>query len=415
MSNTIGKFILGRRAESLDVSDRLEGFSRVALYFAEDKDPYVSGTDTGRTLEAFCPWATQKMADNILQKIRGYRYQPFSATKARLDPAAELGDAVSIGDTYGMIASMTSYFGPGFVSDISSPHDEEIDHEYPYKSPTDRKYTRQIGNTRAELAILSNKVSIAVTESEKKLAQMAEEYAAQFDVQSKLIAAKVSSKSENGDKSFGWELIDDRWTVKSNGKTVFEITKSGAEVYGKITAVSGKIGNMDIGNGYLSTNGQTVNGDKDTGLYLGDSGFRLGSKTNGCHIAPNGDAVFNNLTANNGTFKGNVYAGNIKPGGGSGGGGGGGYLPTTVFGKNTVPRISLSGDTQKSLNNADWAYRVIRGEIRAELFKVYKLDIIGDGTGTGLLNYQGHVINRRQITYKDERGTVKIAKVLTWV
>lgn len=58
---------------------------------------------TGQTLKLCCPWGTQEMANKILSSVRGFQYQPYTASGAHINPAVELGDAFSGGSVYGGI------------------------------------------------------------------------------------------------------------------------------------------------------------------------------------------------------------------------------------------------------------------------------------------------------------------------
>ena len=95
-------------------------------------------------LEADCPWATQAMADNILQNIKGFVYQPFEAEDALIDPAAELGDGVGIGGIYGVLASSSITLDSLCAADIGAPENDELEYEFPYLSPTQRALKRKV-------------------------------------------------------------------------------------------------------------------------------------------------------------------------------------------------------------------------------------------------------------------------------
>ena len=79
--------------------------SRVTLMLDSEKQ-LTAGDDTGIEIIANCPYATQAMVDNLLAKLRGMEYHPYSATAAALDPAAELGDGVEVGGIYSVLASV---------------------------------------------------------------------------------------------------------------------------------------------------------------------------------------------------------------------------------------------------------------------------------------------------------------------
>lgn len=137
------RLFLGRQVVDFSAPPSFSPYSRVTIWY-DDEHAYTAGDDTGRTLEVDCPWATQAMADNLLAKLSGYQYQPFSASGAILDPAAELGDAVTVGGIYTVLASIDLSADALGSADIGAPGEEEVDHEYPYLSPQERAMQRKV-------------------------------------------------------------------------------------------------------------------------------------------------------------------------------------------------------------------------------------------------------------------------------
>lgn len=269
------KFSIGKSVTDFESSEQLSGYSKVVIEVT-DEVSYESGTDTGRTLTLSCPWGTQKMADDILSSIRGYQYQPYTATGAIIDPAVEIGDAVQANGVHGGVYDTSVTFGSIPKFDMSAPSDEEVDESIPYKSVVERKITRQ------------------------KL-----EMNAQFEIQAGLISAKVS-KTGGENSSFGWELDEKSWALKSNGSTVLTADKDGLEIKGIIRATGGEIGGFIIEKDHLSYNGQTWGGTNTNGAYLGVNGLQLGKNFK---VDMSGK-----LTASSGEFTGTVYAGSIAYG-----------------------------------------------------------------------------------------------------
>lgn len=292
------RITLLKRVASLDVSPQFDGYSKVIIHI-DDKTQVSAGNDSGRVMEVTNPLGTQEMAERMLAKLRGYQYQPFNSDGALLDPAAEIGDGVSIKDTYGGIYNRNRSFSRLMKADISAPHDEEIDHEYKFETPQERKYKREMGDVRATLLIQSDE-----------------------------IAARVE-KTGGDASSFGWSLLSDKFSLYAGSKEVFKATQAGVEIDGKITARTGFIGNG--ANGFTITataiynNIPTFGGTQTTGVYLGTNGIQLGANF---RVDSAG-----NLYANNGTFNGNVQAKNINYGGSAGyfngGGIGGGTIGTS--------------------------------------------------------------------------------------
>lgn len=281
-----------RSMESFDKAEQFDGFSKVVI-IVSDEIEYSSGDDTGRTLTLNCPWGTQEIADNILQSIKGFQYQPMTANGALIDPSAEIGDGISANGIYSGIYSLGVKFNSNLPSDISAPSDEEIDEEFPYKSSQERKVERQNKEVRASLSIQADRITQEVTERQNQVGELR----ATLNVQAQKIEAKVSK--EGGDaSSFGWKLTATGWSVYGNGREKFRVDKNGAYVDGEIRATTGKIGNWDINSNSLSYNGQTWGGTNTTGAYIGQSGIQLGKNFK---VDMQG-----NLTATGGTFDGIV-------------------------------------------------------------------------------------------------------------
>lgn len=190
------------------------------------------------TFTASCPWATPAIARQVLASLSGFHYRPYEAKGARLDPAAELGDNAVIDYTGYGIYSQTAQFNSEFVSNLSAPFEEEIDHEFPYVPSTERRFTREIRTLKAELNIAAEQIE-----------------------------AKVSSV-EGSQATFGWTLQKDNFTVYAGGRAVLQVTQSGAEISGKVVATSGTIGGCEIdANGHLqvgSANIREINADRIT-------------------------------------------------------------------------------------------------------------------------------------------------------
>lgn len=155
------KVYLGQNASDLDYDEKAPKISRVNL--AVDIDHiYTSGDDTGRTLEVSCPWGSQAMADSILAKVSGIEYQPYEASDALLDPATEIGDGITIGGVYSVLAQSYVSLDKQCAANISAPYTDEIDDEYPYKTPEQRKTERQLAQTRSLITKTAEEIKLEV-------------------------------------------------------------------------------------------------------------------------------------------------------------------------------------------------------------------------------------------------------------
>ena len=152
---------LGAQAADLETGEPQAPVSRVNLT-VDSEHYYTAGDDTGRTLELTCPWGSQAMAEHILAAVKDCRYTPFSASDALLDPAVELGDAVSVGDISSVIISAEISFDLVCAPSISAPDADEIDEEYPYKSRQQREIERSLAKTRALIAKSSEEILLKV-------------------------------------------------------------------------------------------------------------------------------------------------------------------------------------------------------------------------------------------------------------
>lgn len=249
----------------------------------EDGNPIILGyksnpwSNTGRVLDIVNPFGTVAMASDILAALRqtngiAINYSPFGAD-AIIPPHFEIGDAVTInGDHHGIYAFDTKASRLP-LSNINAPSDEEIDHEYPFRSDVKtRQLTRKFGSVQS-----------------------------QFNVQADKISTKVEETGLNGSHTFGWSLTSrgfyiNNGEVRADGTDLFSFTSSGLTIRGTIKADAGYIG---------GTNGFTIQGGK---LFAGKSS--LNSNANGVYIGTDGISLGSgfkvdsggNLTANRGSF-----------------------------------------------------------------------------------------------------------------
>ena len=112
---------VGEQVKRFESSPQFDGYTRVTIVVSEELE-YTAGTDTGRTLTIENPWGTQEMAEHLLAKLKGFQYQPFSATGVALDPAAEIGDGVLVHNTYSGIYVQATKYGRLCSAEISAPN-----------------------------------------------------------------------------------------------------------------------------------------------------------------------------------------------------------------------------------------------------------------------------------------------------
>lgn len=358
---------------SIKSADEFDGISRVILTVSDEVE-YVSGNGTGRTITVQGPWGTQKAADDILKKLRGFQYQPYTASGARMDPAAELGDAVTVGDVYSGIYEENAMFGRTFVADLAAPFEEELDHEYPYVPKQERQIRRQMQGIQSE-----------------------------FKVQAEKIAAKVE-KTGGDPKSFGWELDAESWTLKSKSKDVLIANEEGITIDGIIRARSGYLGGFDILSDHLSYQGMTWESDQPTGGYFGIHGLKMGANFR--------VDMAGNLYAASGEFSGSVKAGKILFDDPEKGITGYGTLSGSAISTDSIPKASLVSGVRTSLGYADTANSVFQGNTRAKFIKADTLS--GHVIKLGGKTNEQVTLGYTQISYTKGNGTVGTLNVVTW-
>lgn len=156
------KTYLGRRLANFSPGIASQPISKVELLDENGDVVGVSGSDTGRTLTALQPDGTNAMAAAILAKVSGYKHIGYEGQKALLDPAAELGDAVTVDGLYVPLIALDMTFDPLLAPDISAPDADEIDDEYPYKSPTQRQIERNFAKARSLITKTSEEINLRV-------------------------------------------------------------------------------------------------------------------------------------------------------------------------------------------------------------------------------------------------------------
>ena len=308
---------VGKRVQSLQIGNEFDTYTRVIIHAGQTTDDqgntverdFTAGNTTGRTMEIDDPLGTQAKANALLLKLKTWRYQPYTANAALLDPAAELGDGITISDTFSAIYNRDVTYSTLMSADISAPSDEEIDHEYPYIPKGDREYRRETAYTRSQLKINANQISAEVSRAstaEGTLSANITVNAGNISAEASRAQAAENTKLNhtNTAAAFGWSLTPEAFLLKNRNTTVFQFDKdglcfksSGSDVFtvtrtgglyvkgngeftGKITATSGYIGSstsgFEIGSTYIRNGMQTIADTVHDGIYLGTNGIALG-------------------------------------------------------------------------------------------------------------------------------------------
>ena len=334
MANSAATFNINQNAADYTVGDNLGTYSGVNLWLSddsadqltpeeindvvpggtftkqvdEDGNPIILGyksnpwSNSGRVLDIVNPFGTVAMASDILRALRqtngiALNYSPFDAD-ALIPPHFELGDAVVINNDHHGIYGFNTKASRLPKSNINAPADEEIDHEYPFRSDVkSRQLTRKFDSIQS-----------------------------QFIVQAGKISAKVSKVGGNQSQTFGWSLTENGFyinngEVRSDGTDLFSFNSTGLHIKGDIEANTGHIGGSG---GFTIQSGKLYSGKSSlssnaNGVYIGTDGISLGSGfkvTSGGYLTAT-SGKFGSLSVSSGGNTTGTYHGSLSGCGGS--------------------------------------------------------------------------------------------------
>lgn len=153
------KYYVGGDITSFSDNGKYKPISRVTL-LVDDENSLTAGDDTGMEVIASCPHATQPMVNALLQTMKGYQYQAYEAGAANIDPAAELGDGVTVGGIYSPLSKLSDD-GRGYAG-ISSPGEAEMEDEYPAEGYITQEFNRKIAETRTTITKTNEEINLKV-------------------------------------------------------------------------------------------------------------------------------------------------------------------------------------------------------------------------------------------------------------
>lgn len=235
-------------SELVDLSDNglRKPISRVTLWL-DDDNFLTAGDDTGMEIKAVCPYATQAMVDALAESLSGFEYQAYSATSVTIDPAAELGDPVVMGEGISSFIAFLSDDGFGYP-DISAPGEKELSEEYPSAGPVTKELNRKIAENRALFTKSNEEIRAEVSAIDGRLTT----------VQQTAGQVSVESTDEKGTLT---TLIDSdswkAWFVDADG-----VEKSGLHFdFEKGRFVfngTGQFGGINDGDTYIAVDGKDL-------------------------------------------------------------------------------------------------------------------------------------------------------------
>lgn len=169
MSDTV--FHLQKRAKNIKSTPSYQPYSKVRIIVGEDDNGnqlvYEAGNDSARVLEITNPYGTQALANSILQRLSGFQYTPYTADGALINPAAELGDGVSVGDVYSFVASAETTLSPIMSATISAIEDGELNHEYPYETRESKEIARKFNGISTTLNVKLGEISTTIEDMDR--------------------------------------------------------------------------------------------------------------------------------------------------------------------------------------------------------------------------------------------------------
>lgn len=242
------KLFVGLGVTSVEDNGTLPPISRVTL-MVDDNNAITAGDDTGREIVADCPFATQEMVNAILSRLKGYQYHAYTASDAGIDPAVELGDAVTVGGIYSVVSRIEDD-GTGYPS-IAAPGEAELEDEYPSVGPVTQTFNRQISETRSLISKTSEEILLQV---ENEL----EGLSSSFSVQLQQIQSQVTGL--NGQVSSITQKVDNITLSVSNGSTSSSISLSvgGVTVSSQTIQMNGLVTFTGLANGTTTIDGACI-------------------------------------------------------------------------------------------------------------------------------------------------------------
>lgn len=387
------KLFVGLGVTSVEDNGTLPPISRVTL-MVDDNNAITAGDDTGREIIADCPFATQEMVNAILARLKGYQYHAYTASDAGIDPAVELGDAVTVGGIYSVVSRIEDD-GTGYPS-IAAPGEAELEDEYPSVGPVTQTFNRQISETHSLISKTSEEILLQV---ENELQGLSSSFSVQLqqiqsqvtglDGQMSSITQTVSSITSqvnglDGQVSTIEQKVDNITLSVSNSSTSSSISLSvgGVTVSSQTIQMNGLVTFTGLANGTTTIDGAciktgTIEAERlnlTGAITWGDLADDAQSSINGAYTAANAAQTLASSAYNQANAVGNTVTAWTYPGST--------YINGEMLMTGTVMASKLLGGTV--------------GLLASNQTVVGSLDIANTTTGIGLgisTNYGGLQIN----------------------
>ncbi len=302
------KFYVGLDLTGFENNGVQRPVSRVTLRVDEER-VLTAGDDSGFELAADCPHATQAMVNSILARVRGFQYQMYEASDINIDPAAELGDGITAGGVYAVIARVDDD-GSGFPS-ASAPGEAELEDEYPSGGPMTKEFNRKIAETRSTITKTAEEIRLEVEKVNGELVEMS----SSFSVQLQSITSRVQGAEGNIStltqtaNSLQSQITTANGNISSITQTVSSISSSVKNLEGEVSNIQQSANKISLsvtgGLGSTASIILDVNGNKQT-EDLDLSNVRQSFANDNSAVTISGGKV----TFNSGTFV--VNSSNLK-------------------------------------------------------------------------------------------------------
>ena len=261
------KVYLGPRVSNLDTGEPAARISRVNLV-VDSEHMYTAGDDSGRTIEKVCPWGTQAMANSILASLRDVEYRPYSGLDGLLDPAAEVGDGITVGGMYSVLACTDILFDRLGTADVSAPGGDEVEDEYPYKSRARRQSDRALARVYSTITKTSERITLLVANEVEQLEGKIELTATSLTTQITNTREGLSSKIEQTASSLSSEISNTKDGLNS------KIEQTASSLSTRISNAQGDIASLQqTANSLIFT--ANAQGSSISSLWDAVNGFSL--------------------------------------------------------------------------------------------------------------------------------------------
>lgn len=316
------KHYIGREVTASEDNGVMRPISRVTLYVDQD-NVFTAGDDTGYEIIADCPHATQAMVDALLASLKGYQYKMVSGDAADIDPAAELGDGMTVDGMYSVLAHVNDR-GSRYM-DVSAPGEAELEDEFPMDGPLTRQIVRNIAAAKSSIEKTINSITLDVTGALGGQAKIELKVNEQVKTSGSVDLSKVRQSFAEDQSSITisagvitfngntFVVNSDNFKVSTDGT----VTATNANISGTVNAKAGVFESVTIKDSSL---GGTLNADGTfTGTHSGGTLSRTGGSFTGTNSGTltgthSGGSVSGCTLSNStgGTYVGTVSGGRLS-------------------------------------------------------------------------------------------------------